>query len=98
MIHNTDQKIAILGYGKRFLSFTSSFLKYAGEASHPCRIRHQTAIIVIGYYVIQWSAGVALTYLTIVAASFAATAIVYEVIAKRTKVTRFLFGMRLRRR
>jgi peptidoglycan/LPS O-acetylase OafA/YrhL len=88
--------IAILGYGKRFLSFTNAFLRYAGQASYPYYILHQTAIIVVGYYVIQWSMHLALKYLIIVGASFAATAIVYEVLIKRTKVTRFLFGMRLR--
>jgi glucan biosynthesis protein C len=82
-----------LGYGKQFLSFTNRFLEYASGASYPYYIIHQTAIIAIGFYVVQWNAGVLVKYVTIVVASFVITAILYEVV-KRTDVTRFLLGLR----
>jgi peptidoglycan/LPS O-acetylase OafA/YrhL len=93
--------IALLGYGKQFLNFTNRFLQYFGEAAYPVYILHQTVIVVIGFYVVQWDtsaalgtgAGVPVKFVTIVVASFVITAILYEVV-KRTNVTRFLFGMR----
>jgi len=85
--------IALLGYGKQFLSFTNKLLKYGIGASYPYYIIHQTAIIAIGFSVVQWNAGVLVKYVTIVVASFVATAILYEVV-KRINVTRFLLGMR----
>ena len=86
--------IALLGYGKKLLNFTNGFLKYAGEASYPGYILHQTVIVTIGFFVVQWGAGVPVKYVTILAASFVATVAVYDLVVKRTNVTRFLFGMR----
>ena len=91
--------IAILGYGRKFLNFTNRFLKYHGEASYPVYILHQTIIIAIGYFVIQWQVGVLLKFVVIVAGSLLATFGIYEIFVKRTNITRFLFGMRpLKRR
>jgi glucan biosynthesis protein C len=86
--------VALLGYGRQFLNFTNRFLKYAAEASYPYYILHQTAIVVIGFFVVQWNASVLVKFLTILAASFAASAIVYELLVKRINVVRFFFGMR----
>jgi hypothetical protein len=86
--------IALLGYGKKLLNFTNSFLGYFGEASYPVYILHQTVIVAIGFFVVQWDAGVLVKFITIVAASFVATMILYDLVVKRTNVTRFLFGMR----
>jgi glucan biosynthesis protein C len=89
--------IAILGYGKQFLNFTNGFLKYAGEASYPAYILHQTVIVIIAYYVVRWNAGVLVKFAIIVAASLAVTVVLYDVVVKRTNVTRFLFGMRIKK-
>ena len=86
--------VALLGYGRRLLNFTNGFLKYVGEASYPWYILHQTVIVAIGFYVVQWGAGVPVKYVTILVASFVATVAVYDLVVKRTNVTRFLFGMR----
>ena len=86
--------VAILGYGKKYLNFTNGFLKYAGESSYPFYTLHQTVIVAIGYYVVQWPAGVMVKYLAIIAASFAATTILYDLVIKRTGATRFLFGLK----
>jgi peptidoglycan/LPS O-acetylase OafA/YrhL len=86
--------VALLGYGQQFLNFTNRFLKYFAEASYPVYILHQTVIVVIGFYVVQWSAGVSVKYVTILVASFVATVILYDLLVRRTNVTRFLFGMR----
>ena len=51
----------------------------------------------IGYYVVQWEAGVLLKYVVIALASFAVTLLLYEFGVRRTRVTRFLFGMKPRR-
>ena len=90
--------IAILGYGRRFLNFANGFLRYAGEASYPVYILHQTVIVIIAYYVVRWQAGVLTKFAVIVAASLTVTVVLYDVVVKRTNVTRFLFGMRLKKR
>jgi glucan biosynthesis protein C len=100
--------IALLGYGKQFLNFANGrslsarFLRYFGEAGYPLYILHQTVIVIIGFYVVQWNtsgalgagAGVLVKLLTIIVASFVTTMVLYDLLVKRTNVTRFLFGMR----
>jgi glucan biosynthesis protein C len=90
--------IAILGYGKQFLGFTNKFLKYAGEASYPMYILHQTVIIFIAYFVVQWSYGPLIKYAIIVVASLAATILLFDLLIKRFNLMRFLFGMRLKKK
>ena len=90
--------IAILGYGKQFLNSSNRFLKYAGEASYPVYILHQTVIIVLGVYVVQWNAGVPVKFAAISLGSLVATTAIYDLLVKRTNITRFLFGMRPKRK
>jgi glucan biosynthesis protein C len=72
-------------------------IAYAGEAFLPFYILHQTVIFVIGYYVVQWQTTALLKYLVISLSSLAATLLLYELAVRRTKVTRWLFGMKARR-
>lgn len=90
--------IAFLGYGRKYLSYSNKFLKYTGEASYPVYILHQTVIVIIGFYVVQWSAGVLPKYVTILVASVVVSFVIYDLLIKRTNVTRFLFGMRLKKK
>ena len=68
----------------------------AGQASYPIYILHQTVIVIIGYYVVQWNTGILIKYVTILVGAIVVSTIVYELLVKRTNVTRFLFGMRLK--
>jgi len=88
--------IAFLGYARKFLSLSNKFLAYANEAVLPFYILHHMVIIIVGYFVIQWQMNVYLKYLVVVLASFVIIMLLYEGI-KRTVVTRFIFGMRLKK-
>jgi hypothetical protein len=59
---------------------------------------HQTVIVIIGFFVVQWAAGVPVKYVLILVASMVVTAALYELLVKRFNVTRFLFGMRPKKR
>ncbi|MFH1032271.1 MAG: acyltransferase family protein [Chloroflexota bacterium] len=88
--------LAIIGIGSRLLNFTNRALRYASDAVLPVYILHQTIIVTLGYFVIKWETGVAPKYLFIVAATLVGSLAIYEV-ARRTIVTRFLFGLRLKK-
>ena len=90
--------IAFLGFGRKVLNFTNKALKYASEAAYPFYILHQTVVVFVGYYVVQWNIGVWPQFLVISVASVLAILLVYEVLVRRTGVTRFLFGMKPKRR
>jgi len=88
--------LAILGFGGRFLNRNNKYLSYANEAVLPFYILHQTIIISIGFYVVQWNTGVGPKYLFISLTSFIAIMLIYELLVRRFNVLRFLFGMRWR--
>ena len=77
--------------------FLNRVIPYFTEAILPFYVLHQTVIVVIGYYVLQWGMSTFLEYWTISLASLAATLVLYDVGVKRLNVTRFLFGMRKKR-
>lgn len=90
--------LAILGLGSQFLNRNNRFLSYAHEAVLPFYILHQTIIISIGFYMVQWNTGVGIKYLTISTTSFIAIMLIYELLVRRIGAFRFLFGMRLKRK
>jgi glucan biosynthesis protein C len=86
--------VAFLGFGRRYLNRTNPFLRYAAEGSYPFYILHQTVIVITGYFVVQGTESITVKYLLIVIASLAATTLLYDLVVKRTNLTRFLFGMK----
>ena len=86
--------MAILGLGHRYLTADNRVLRYARDASYPFYILHQTVIVAIGFYVVQWTAGVLPKYLFIVVCSLVVSVVLYDLVVRRTNVTRFLFGMK----
>jgi glucan biosynthesis protein C len=86
--------IALLGYGRQYLNRNNRVLQYASEAAYPFYILHQTVIIVIGFYVVRWPVDLWVKYLSIAPGSLIATLVVYDVLVRRTNITRFLFGMK----
>jgi peptidoglycan/LPS O-acetylase OafA/YrhL len=89
---------AILGFGSRRLNFRNRILKYASEAVLPFYILHQSVIIVVGYFIIDWTSAVMLQYLFLASASFASIMVIYELLVRRINVMRFLFGLKPRKR
>jgi len=87
--------LAILGFGRQHLTAPRPILRYANEAVLPFYILHQTVILGIGYYVVQWSIPDLLKYVVILTGSFVVTMSLYEFAIRRVNVLRFLFGMKL---
>jgi len=69
---------------------------YANEAVLPFYVLHETVIVVIASVVLPWPIGGAVQYGLIAFASLAATLSLYDLAVRRTRVTRFLFGLRPR--
>jgi len=89
--------VAILRLGRRYLNVNSRLLRYVSEASYPFYLLHFLVNTAIAHHVIRWDAVVAVKYLVITIATVLVTYVVYDLLVKRTRVTRFLFGMRRKR-
>ncbi len=86
--------VAIVGFGEKYLNFTNGFLKYASEALLPFYILHQTIILIIGFFVVQWDTVSFVKFLVISTCSFGVIMILYETFIKRFALSRFLFGLK----
>ena len=75
-------------------SFWASVERYANEAVLPFYLLHQTVIVVIGFYVVQWHTNALLKFLIISFTALTITLLLYEIVIKRTRLTRFCFGMK----
>jgi len=89
--------LAIMGIGRQLLNFTNRVLRYASGAVLPVYILHQTVIIALGFYVIQWHTAIVVKYFFVAIATLLSSLGIYEIV-RRTSVTRFLFGIKTRKR
>ena len=86
--------LAILGFGRTHLDFSTPFVKYANEAVLPFYILHQTVLLCVGYFVVQWAIPDLFKWAIILAMSFVLIMLLYEFLVRRFNVMRFLFGMK----
>ncbi|KAB8190915.1 acyltransferase family protein [Nonomuraea phyllanthi] len=74
----------------------SRWRAYLGEAVLPLYVLHQPIVVAVAFLVVRWDAPIAVKYVAIVAISLAVIATTYHFLVRRTRVTRFLLGMRPR--
>lgn len=86
--------LAILGLGQRFFNFKNKILTYASEASLPFYMLHQSVIVIIGFFLKDWSLGVLPKYMILAIVSFAIIMALYDLLIKRFNGLRFLFGLK----
>jgi glucan biosynthesis protein C len=86
--------VFLMSMGAKHWNRPSRALAYANEAVLPFFLFHQTVILSIGWFVIQWDLHLAWKLLIVTVLSFAGTMILYEALVRRFNVVRFFFGMR----
>jgi hypothetical protein len=89
--------VAILGFGRRLLSFNHKFLGISNELVLPFYVLHQTVIVMVAFYVVRLNLIVIEKYLIIVLVSFAVISALLLPISQ-INLLRFLFGMRPKKR
>ncbi|MEH2376015.1 acyltransferase family protein [Nostoc sp.] len=85
---------AILGLSQQYLSFTNNILQYTTLAAYPVFLLHQTVLVAISFYVVQWDLGRTAKFLIISTATVLVTNALYEMFIKRLNILRFLFGLK----
>jgi len=86
--------LAFLGFGFKHFTRNKPILSYANEAVLPFYILHQTVLLSVGYFVIQWQIPDLLKWIIIAVISFPLVMALYEFGIRRFNVMRFLFGMK----
>jgi len=86
--------VAVIGGGLKFLTFRNRFLDRASEAVLPFYMLHQTVLLIIGYFVIQWPWPNLAKFATVALATAAVNVLIYLTLIRPFRLGRFLFGMR----
>ena len=68
-------------------------MNYGQEAALPFFVLHQPAIVVVAFFVVQWNVGILPKLLTVVVSSFLVAIGLYELLVRRIRPLRTLFGM-----
>jgi glucan biosynthesis protein C len=89
--------VALLALARRFFNRRGAVLSYLTEAVFPYYIIHQTAIVMVGYWLIPYRLPVAVEATLIVAATMLTCVAGFEVV-RRVSLLRPLFGLPVRRR
>jgi glucan biosynthesis protein C len=85
--------LVCIGFARRYFNRNSSLLQRSNEAVYPFYILHQTVLIALAYYVLQWPATNAAKFVVIALGTFGFTWLLYQVIG-HFSLLRVLFGLK----
>jgi surface polysaccharide O-acyltransferase-like enzyme len=86
--------LSLMGMGRHYLNFKNKMTDYFSASSFSVYIFHQSWIVAIAYYVFKLTDNVPMQMVLIMTASILTTFATYE-LCKRTRLTRFLFGIKM---
>jgi uncharacterized protein (DUF2147 family) len=86
--------IALLGWARRKLTFTTPALGYLTESAFPVYLLHQACIVVPGYFLIQLPLGLWTKFLLLLGVSSALTIGIYHLLVRPFSIPRLLCGMK----
>lgn len=84
----------MLFIGMRFLDHDSKALRYGQATLLPFFVLHQTVMLAIAYFVVQWPVDLLPKLLIVLVGSFFVTIGIIELVIKRVPILRILFGMK----
>lgn len=88
--------LALFGFAAKHLNKKSQTLAYANEAVYPFYILHQTVMLIFAYYLIDADWTLWEKFFVLVLATFGVSWIIYELLIRRWKYLRPLFGLKIK--
>ncbi len=88
----------LIGFARHYLNFKNRFLQYANGIVYPFFILHQTIIIVIGYYIIDWGLDGVFEFLLIALGTVFISLALIEFVIKPFNILRLIFGLKQKKR
>lgn len=86
--------LTVVGYASTYCNKTPKWLEKANELIYPFYIFHQTIIVALGFYIVQWEASIAIKSTLLLLSSFFICALICYYFVRPFKVLRFLFGLK----
>jgi hypothetical protein len=89
--------VAILGFGRKYLNYRSDLLMYLNEGVLPIYILHMPLLVIVGFYIDRLDLGIAAKLPMIIVFTFVGILLSYDLLVRRIRPVRFLFGMKPRK-
>lgn len=70
--------LAMLAFAQKYLNRGGKALNYLSQAAFPVYILHQSLMMVIAYFVLQWNVGITVQFLAIAFSTLAASLLLFE--------------------
>lgn len=86
--------LTLVGYAIYFGTQTPNWLKNSNEYIYPFYILHQTVIVVLGFYIIQWQASIFVKSVALLFSSLLVTCYLCFAVIRPFKPLRYLFGLK----
>ncbi|MCL1129303.1 acyltransferase family protein [Shewanella sairae] len=86
--------LVLIGYASALCTSTPNWLLTANNLIYPFYILHQTVIVVLAYYIIQWEAGIFVKICSLLISSIFVCSTICYFLIKPFKTTRYLFGLK----
>ncbi|GGG98458.1 hypothetical protein GCM10011416_15760 [Polaribacter pacificus] len=86
--------ITLLGYSQVWFAKNSKLLLLCNEAIYPFYILHQTVIIVVGYYIIEWDLPISAKIFLLLIVTFPVILLLYRFVVYPFNFLRLVFGMK----
>ena len=88
--------LAVVGYARHYLNFSNNWLSYLTPAVYPFYILHQTVIVGLGYYVVQWQIPILFKLIALMGGCLIVIFSLYHFVIRNFMVTRVLFGLKIK--
>jgi len=85
--------MAVVAMGAIWLNRSNAVVRYGAESALPVYIVHHPVVVILGSFIVTWDLPLPVRFLLLVVSALAITLAIYEFGIRRTKVTRFIFGL-----
>ncbi|WP_194868480.1 acyltransferase family protein [Pseudoalteromonas sp. PPB1] len=86
--------LTLVGYASAWCKKTPNWLHRTNELIYPFYIVHQTVIVALAFYIVQWDAGIAVKSLSLLFSSLIICAAICYFVIRPFNLTRYLFGLK----
>ncbi|WP_086932395.1 acyltransferase family protein [Agarilytica rhodophyticola] len=86
--------LAMIGYASALCTKTPTWLHTANELIYPFYILHQTIIVALAFYIVQWDKGIAIKSITLLLSTFLVCSFLCYFFVKPVSFFRYLFGLK----
>ncbi len=89
--------LVCFGYAAQYLNRESKILRYANESVYPFYILHQSVMLVICYWLMDWEQGLLVKASLLIVGTFGISWLIYEFLIRRWRWVRPFFGLKYRK-